>query len=234
VHPLPTPNRGIDRGICIGDTLVLDPGSFNTYLWQDGSTNNTYATSFISTYFVKVTNQFGCVAADTMQVIKIYNLPANFLPPDTSLCRGNIVEVRLKNYTSYNWSTGSTSNGIDISKNGTYSVAVIDKYGCKGSDSMSVLYYECYNIRVPNTFTPNGDGKNEVFKPSIPAPVSKYQFQIANRWGQILFKTNNYKEGWDGRFKLQLQPPDTYVYSITLIDVDGQFVKRTGTFILIR
>ena len=234
VNPLPLPELGADRGVCIGKVLILNPGNFTSYLWQDGNTDSTYTTNIIGTYSVSVTNLFGCKAADTMKLTEIYTLPADFLPPDSSLCRGNILHVKVNNYVNYNWSNGSSDNIIDITKTGTYNLVVKDRNGCIGTDSMKVLFYNCKNIQVPNAFTPNSDGMNDVFKPLIPAPVSNYRFQIWNRWGQLLFKTENYKEGWDGKYKSVLQPAAVYVYLITLTDTDGENVKKYGWVILIK
>ena len=234
VHPLPVPKLGPDRGLCIGDTMVLNPGNFTSYLWQDGSTDSTFKTNILGIFWVKVTTAFGCVAADTVKLIKLLPLPADFLPADTSLCRGNIVHVQVDGYKTYNWSTGSTRSFIDITKTDQYSLQVHDLFGCVGKDSMRVSFYNCINIQVPNAFTPNADGKNDVFRPYIPAPVTNYHMQVWNRYGQLLFDTKTYTKGWDGMCNGAYQPAAAYVYAITLIDVDGQPVEKHGTFILVR
>jgi len=234
VHPLPDPDLGIDRGICIGNTLTLDPGNFSNYLWQNGSVSPTFSTNIIGNYSVTVTNIFNCKAADTVRVTSILPLPSGFLPPDSSLCKGNILQIKAKGFIDYNWSNGSLNNFIDITQDGTYSVNVIDKYGCKGNDSITVSFYKCINIMVPNAFTPNNDGLNDTFKPLIPAPVKDYHMQIFNRWGQLVFETKDYKAGWDGTIKSGKQATAAYVYLITLIDIEGNHVKKQGTMILIR
>jgi gliding motility-associated-like protein len=235
VNPVPLPALGADRGICIGDILVLDPGNFAGYLWQNGSNDSTFTTNLVGKYSVTVTNTFGCKAADTMTLLKLYPLPADFLPADSSLCRDNIIRVHLSGYTNYNWSTGNAQDFINITQSGTYGLQVTDKNGCIGSDSMKVFFYtNCVLIQIPNAFTPDGNGKNEEFKPFIPVPVSNYHMQIWNRWGQQVFETRNVIKGWDGAFQSKIQPAGGYVYSITLKDINGVNVKRTGTLILIR
>ena len=235
VNPLPVPDLGIDRGVCIDSVLTLDPGIFSSYLWQDGSVNQTFVTNVIGQYSVTVKNAFGCKASDTMKLTRIYPLPARFLPADSSLCRGNILEIKVPGYAQYNWSTGSNENFIDITKTDTYSLQVIDVHGCKGNDTMKVFFYtDCITIQVPNAFTPNDDSKNDVFKPLIPAPVQNYSFQIWSRWGQLLFETKDYKKGWDGTFHSQKQSPGVFVYLISFKDQDGNNVKKKGSFVLIR
>ena len=234
VHPLPQPDLGPDRGVCIGEVLVLDPGNFIRYRWQDGSTNPDFITNTISTYSVTVTDSLGCRNADTMKLTKIYPLPENFMPPDSSLCRGNVLQVKVPGYINYNWSTGSKKNFIDVTKTGTYRLLATDLYGCIGKDSVYVYFYNCINVQVPTAFTPNDDGLNDTYKPLIPAPVTNYQMQIWNRWGQLMFETKNYKTGWDGTFKSKYQPLGAYVFQITLTDIDGNNVKKSGTLMLIR
>ena len=234
VHPLPAPDLGIDRGVCIGDMLTLNPGNFTSYVWQDGSSSSTFTTNTVGNYSVSVTDIFGCKNTDAMRLTEIYQLPADFMPPDSSLCRGNIVRVNIKGYKNYSWSTGSTNKFIDITKTGTYHLQVTDIYGCIGSDSMYISFYDCVTIQVPNAFTPNNDGLNDIYKPLIPAPLNNYYFEIRNRWGQLVFETRNYLAGWDGKINSRLQSTNTFVYLITFTDADGVNVKKYGTMTLIR
>ncbi|MEO6328326.1 MAG: M43 family zinc metalloprotease [Ginsengibacter sp.] len=234
VNPLPTPDLGIDRGICIGDTLILTPGTFVSYLWQDGSTSSTYSTNVLGKYYVLVTTNFGCKASDTMKALRIDPLPANFLPADTSLCRGNVVHVNIPGYINYLWSTGSTSATVDIIKSGNYNLQVTDRNGCKGTDSLKILYYNCATVWIPNAFTPDADGLNDIFRPVFPAPVSNYRLQIWNRWGLRVFESLNSSIGWDGKFKSATQPSAIYIYIITFKDIDGMDIKKTGMVTLLK
>jgi gliding motility-associated-like protein len=235
VHPLPTPNLGEDRGLCIGDVLILDPGDFESYLWQNSSADPIFTTNTVGNYSVTVTNEFGCVATDAMRLLEIYPLPADFLPPDSSLCRGNILQIKVPGFINYNWSTRSTQSFIDITKTDMYRLQVTDRNDCKGTDSIHVLFYDnCLDILIPNAFTPNYDGKNDMFKPLIPAPVNNYHMLIFNRWGQQLFETQDQGKAWDGTFQAKEQAPGAYVYLITFKDIDRKNVKKYGTVILIR
>ncbi len=235
VHPKPKPILGGDRGICMGSTYTLNPGIFPEYLWQDGSTNNSFTTAMPGKYFVRVTTQYGCIAADTILLDKILPLPANFLPPDSSLCNGNILTLQAPGYKTYLWSTGSTDRQISVTKTGTYKLQVTDRFDCAGADSMDVFFFtDCIIVGIPNAFSPNLDGLNETFKPYITAPVTNYTMQIFNRLGQMIFETKNPVTGWDGRYKGSGQDPATYVYYITFKDFRGETVSKRGTVILIR
>lgn len=234
VHELPNPDLGKDRGVCIGDLLVLNPGTFITYLWQDGSTGSTYTTNQVGQYKVTVTDQFGCVNSDEMNVLRIDTLPKNFLRSDTSLCRGNVVPLMAPGFSKYLWSTGETGSRINVIRSGLYRLDVVDVNGCKGSDSVYIDYYDCKDVWIPNAFTPNGDSKNNQFRPIFPAPVTDYRMQIWDRRGLKLFETTDQKAAWDGSYRGTPQQNGIYIYTITFEDIDGHFVMKKGIIALIR
>jgi gliding motility-associated-like protein len=234
VNPSPKPDLGEDRGICFGTSLILNPGNFNNYLWQDGSTGGTYIVDTTGRYFVSVTNSFHCSTSDTIMILAIYPLPARFLPDDTSICRESTLQINLPGYNSYAWSTGSSSSSIDIVDTGVYSVTVIDNNGCKGSDSIMISNHTCVSVYIPNSFTPDGNGLNDIFRPIFPSPVSDYHIEIFNRWGQRVFESNNNIQGWDGSYQSKEQPLGVYVYVVTFKNVDDIPEKRSGTVTLLR
>jgi gliding motility-associated-like protein len=235
VHPLPKPNLGTDRGICKDDTYTMNPGNFVSYRWQDGSTNATYTTNILGQYFVAVKTIFGCTFSDTIVLNSVLPLPSNFLPPDSFLCLGNILRVAVPGYKTYLWSNGSNTSFTDLTNTGNYRLQVTDQFDCKGSDVMKVVFYtDCIIIGIPSAFSPNGDGRNETFKPLIPAPVTNYRMQIFNRPGQLLFETDNPITGWDGKYKGVAQAPAAFVYYITLKNYKGEIEKHKGTMVLVR
>ena len=234
VNPIPNPKLGDDRGVCAGDKLILDPGNFVNYLWQDGSTQNSFTTSTVGRYSVTVSNNFNCKAADTINILRIDLLPQNFLGPDTSYCRGNLVHLNVKGYQNYLWSTGSKEASIDLVNAGTYRLNVIDFNGCKGADSIKINFHKCAVVWLPNAFTPNKDGMNEIFRPVFPSPVTDFKMQIWNRYGKQVFESTNYLMGWDGLYKSDLQPLGVYVYVITFRDIDGNKTMKKGIVTLVR
>jgi gliding motility-associated-like protein len=88
-------------------------------------------------------------------------------------------------------------------------------------------------IYIPNTFTPNGDGKNDVFYVYGNA-IAKVQMRIYNQWGQFIYESLQLQNGWDGTFKGQVQPNGVYVYYIDLVLTDGTKTRRKGTITLLR
>ena len=90
------------------------------------------------------------------------------------------------------------------------------------------------NILIPNAFTPNGDGKNEVFKLINVTRAQLIEFKIFNRWGTVMFNTVDPEEGWDGRYRNQEQPVGVYGYGIRIKYNDGIIETYRGTVTLIR
>jgi gliding motility-associated-like protein len=86
---------------------------------------------------------------------------------------------------------------------------------------------------IPNAFTPNGDNKNDVFLPVIRS-VKKYSLQIFNRWGQKIFETRDYAQGWDGVINGEACVEETYSYKIILTALNGDFKETTGSVLLYR
>ncbi|MFA8437210.1 MAG: hypothetical protein ACEPOZ_22095, partial [Marinifilaceae bacterium] len=123
--PGPDVNLGIDRGICYGEVLQLDAGNLGvSYLWNDGSTNQTLVVSTSGTYSVTVTDANGCTASDEV-VITVNSNPVVSLGADQAFCEGNSAILDAGNVGStYLWSDGTTNQTLVASASGTYDVRV--------------------------------------------------------------------------------------------------------------
>ncbi len=234
VREKPKPILGTDRNICEGQKIILDPGSFNTYLWQDGSTSRSYTITAPDTYVVTVTNSFNCKASARITIRDIVPLPAGFLPNDQDLCTGNVLKINVPGFKSYAWNTGASTGKIDIRTAGNYILTVTSYDNCTGTDTINIQPANCVPIGIPNAFTPNNDGKNDVFKPGINVEIDDYELSIYNRVGQLIFKTKDIQQGWDGRFKGQQQSSDNYIYRINFRNMEGKLFNYSGNILLIR
>jgi gliding motility-associated-like protein len=87
---------------------------------------------------------------------------------------------------------------------------------------------------MPNAFTPNGDGMNDVFRVKYPFPVSNFHFLVTNRWGQTVFETNNIHQGWDGTFKGEPPLAGIYVWVISFTDFNNKSQQLQGTVNLLK
>jgi gliding motility-associated-like protein len=113
-------------------------------------------------------------------------------------------------------------------------VLVTDAIGCKAFDDVFIKVYEGPNYYLPNAFTPNGDGLNDIFLPVPVGMKSTDYFMIYNRYGEILFQTRAWMQGWDGTFKGKPAPQGTYVWVIRGHDENNQLMELKGTVTLIR
>jgi gliding motility-associated-like protein len=215
VNPVKFTSRQL--AICRGDSVLLGGA------WQKN--RGTYTDS-LKTYL-------GC---DSVVVTDLFMIdtPYQFLPKDTVICSTGTLMIDLPGYTNYNWSDGSTQNPHGLSQPGTYTLEVRDRNGCYGTDQITITHTFCIEIMVPNAFTPNGDGKNDVFQAMVPVPLPGYRMQIWNRWGMLVFETTTIAKGWDGTLAGQAQPAGTYVYKITYKTTTGQEKQQAGTLVLIR
>jgi gliding motility-associated-like protein len=212
VFPLPKVELDASGGLCWGESRNLDPGSFASYLWQDGSTSRTYTASNKGTYIVTVTDSHGCQGNDITTITTIHPLPQRFLPQDTAICSYGKLDLKtLSPYKTYLWNNGAGTPAITISQPGTYWLQVKDNNNCIGKDSIIVSVKQCMSgLYIPTAFTPNGDGKNDVFRPLLFGNVKHFLFTVYNRWGQIVYQTSELQKGWDG--KLTGKPQDTNVF----------------------
>jgi gliding motility-associated-like protein len=97
-----------------------------------------------------------------------------------------------------------------------------------------IIYTSCLLV-LPNAFTPNRDGRNDWFYPLNAIKAEQLEFVVYNRWGQELYRTNNWKQGWDGTYRGQPQPTGVYVWMLRYTDRDTKQKKeQKGTVTLIR
>ncbi|HMU73305.1 MAG TPA: gliding motility-associated C-terminal domain-containing protein, partial [Ferruginibacter sp.] len=92
----------------------------------------------------------------------------------------------------------------------------------------------CIPVGIPNAFTPNGDGKNDLFRPVLNREITEYRLQVFNRNGQLLFQSRKPGEGWDGRFLSQYAEPGSYVYVLRFRDLSGKHFTYKGNISLLR
>lgn len=236
VNPKPIPALGQDKELCAGSIVTFSPGSFSFYQWQDMSTLPTFTTNTTGLYWVKVTNGNNCSAADSIRVIAINSLPANFLKKTDSICTNQQLLIQpLQAYSSYLWSNRSSSNNITVQSLGRYWLTVKDAKGCMGTDTISVVRKNCFTgLYLPNAFTPDANGKNDVFKATVFGKVISFRLQIFGRYGQLVFETSDYQKGWDGNYKGKPYSTNVFVWQCSY-QIEGRLPDfEKGTVMLLR
>jgi gliding motility-associated-like protein len=237
VNPRPVPSLGNNQNLCRGNSLQVSPGTFNSYEWQDGSRQSTFAISTPGTYWVNVMNEYGCKASDTILVNGFVEVPAGFLKSLDSICQN---ETRLlsttQNYSGYQWSNGATTSSTTISTPGDYWLIVSNSDGCSGADTIRILPKQnCQTIVfVPSAFSPNGDGVNDVFRAGVYGPLSSFKLQVFDRSGLLIFQSTDPSRGWAGFYKGVRQPAAAYVWQCFYQFINGQPQYQKGTVTIVR
>ncbi len=236
VNPVAMPDLGPDKNICSNAPLHITPGLFASYLWQDGSQAASFEVHTPGVYWVKVSNQFNCPATDTFIVKSLVPAPTDFLPVTDSVCGYNSVDLApLQAYSSYQWSTGALQKSLQVKQPGLYWLTVTDANGCTGTDSITVITKQCSTgVYFPTAFTPDGNGKNDLFRPLLFGNLQQYRFAIYNRWGTAVFQSTDPQKGWDGKWSGSAQPAGVFVWTC-FYQLAGEAPKmEKGTVVLIR
>ncbi|WP_301928458.1 gliding motility-associated C-terminal domain-containing protein [Ferruginibacter sp.] len=236
VTPKPRPYLGQDKNLCTGNSITFNPGVFASYQWQDMSTSPSYIATNTGLFWVKVTDNRNCSAIDTVYINAIAPLPFNFLKQTDSICTFEKLTVQpINSYSAYLWSTGSTSNSITIQAPGSYILAVTDANGCKGTDTITVFPRQCItDVFVPTAFSPNGDGKNDLFRTTAFGTVQSFKLEVYDRWGKLVFESNDPNKAWDGLYKGRPYATTAFVWRC-MYQLGGQSaVSKKGTLLLVR
>ncbi len=229
----------------------------------DGSTSTSMAPVHVYsagnyTVSLTVTTPLGCSAAalTTGSVHAYANLVASFTanPWETDADHADVqfTDQSTGAISTWAWSFGDGGSSIDPDPEhhyldpGTWQVSlqVTDDHGCTSSVDHIVTVVPVYDITIPNAFTPNGSGgngggfdpmdlSNDVFYPFIRF-VKDFRMRLFNRWGELVFESNDIKQGWDGYYKGHPSQQDVYVYQVWVRFVDNKEAQRIGDVTLFR
>ena len=246
---------------CPYDSLqisVIDskPNQQLTYSWKPVSGIDTGGNTFTplvkpsgsTTFTVTVVNQLGCVYTDSVRVnvLSTASLLHITATPDT-INYGDTSQLLLTlvlNVNSYQWVADTTLSGTNILnplaypvQTHAYYVLASDSLGCITHDTIvvHVLVPPCKesNVYVPDAFTPNGDGKNDVLYVRSNETHDLY-FAVYDRWGQKMFETTDITRGWDGNFKGKKMDAAVFGYYVKGHCADGNVFEKKGNVTLLR
>jgi len=249
--PYPAANAGPDNTICFGNSAQLSASGGSIYSWSPSAfltaTNIPNPVSVKPTdnvrYIVTVRDVLGCPkpAKDTVFVF-VAKIKANAGTSDTSVVLGQPLQLGASGSINYSWTPTTwldnplIRNPISLPQNDiTYTVRVSNNVGCFFDASIRVRVFRIKpDLLVPNAFSPNGDGNNDIFKP-IPIGMKSVDiFRVYNRWGQMLYSGTGNGAGWDGTFAGKKQEMATYVWYAEGVDYLNNKLKRKGSVILMR
>lgn len=211
---IPAMILGNDTSICPGESLLLSVYQPDfSLLWPDGSTGLNYLVEEAGSYSVLIQNQ--CVeSTDEIQVEMSQSIEL-FLS-DTVICPDEILSIDLSDIAGdFSWQDGSEASIYNIQAPGSYRVSIDN--GCEELvRSFEVDPCDQCGVFVPNIFSPNGDGHNDLFRPHLACDISNFSLMIFDRWGGLVYETSLYEEAWNGNYNGNPVDNGVYIYVIQL------------------
>ncbi|PSL50153.1 gliding motility-associated-like protein [Chitinophaga niastensis] len=245
----PKPTAAPDTTICFGIPVTLRATGGAYYRWSPAYyvDNASQAISVAhppdtTTFTVTVTDTLGCPKPATASVL------VNVVPPvhafagnDTIVMLNQPFQLNATGGIRYTWAPPDGLNNPNISNpvttynhDITYTVTAYTQEGCSGKDGIFVRFIKGPDIYIPNAFSPNGDGLNDIFRP-LPVGIVKMEFfRVYDRWGKLMFSTTAYLKGWDGTVNGQPAAVGAYVWVVQGKDINNKTILRKGTVTLIR
>ena len=174
--------------------------------------------------------------------VQIEERRADVRYPIVNAVRNQPVRLQARNFgTEYSWSPGTGLSSTTIAnpvfrhdQSLEYLITIRTSASCETVDTQQVRVFKSIDILLPNAFTPNNDGLNDKLEFFLIGIEQFKYLRIFNRWGQLVFETNNEKSFWTGTKNGMLQPSDVYVWLAEGIGIDGSKVFRKGIVTLIR
>lgn len=243
-----------DTTICIGQSLpLITESNAQTFSWSpqagldNASSREPVATPSATTRYIVTAIKGSCTQTDTVEVRVQPNLDVQVTPD--AVIEYNVpyqltaTSPQITNYATANfaWSPPLGLNDPNVQSpitvlqaDQSYTVNVTTDLGCVGSATVNLTVKRRENIQVPTAFSPNRDGKNEVLVPIINDIATIRYFRIYNRWGQVVFFTNQLNTGWDGSFKGSAAVSGTYVWEIEGVSGKGAVINKRGSVLLLQ
>lgn len=233
-----------DQAICEGESITLSViGTHQgTVYWPELQRNDfdlTVSPDTTTVYTYQVLDVSGCATFESEVLVDVTQLPD--IQWESPRCER---EAFWLNATwagaTYEWQDGSSNSQFYVQKSGTYNVTITNACG-SSTATVDVQVAEFNNgcdIQIPTAFSPNDDGINdriEAITDCIDNELINYEFKIYDRWGQLIFKTNDLQKSWDGYFRGTPAPMGVYVW---FLDYDnpicGKQLRRKGNLTVIR
>ncbi|MFN8323549.1 MAG: choice-of-anchor L domain-containing protein [Chitinophagales bacterium] len=221
------------------------------YIYSIDGGNPQYDGDFLTlgagAHTVTIANSRGCITTQSVTVPEPAEGIAQITPGDSSIQIGGTTQLfaTINNYTqaeikSYSWGPFEGLNCTDCANpmvtgysQNEYTLTLVYGNNCIATASTLVNVTGYPEIFIPNAFSPNGDGNNDVFL-IYGAAVKTVSLTIYNRWGELIFDSGNQFNGWDGHYKGQLQNPNVYTYVAGITYLDGKEIQKKGSFTLVR
>jgi large repetitive protein len=244
--------------MCIGDSVQLNATGAATYTWSPATGLSCancpapLATPAVTTvYRVIGKDAYNCFQDTAYVTIGVGNYPVVNVGPDKILATGTEFAltptatngpIALWTWTPANDLSCAScpSPVVTAKKDICYTVTATNFFGCSGKDTMCIkVFCESSQLFVPNAFTPDGDGINDLLVVRAKGVKLVKSFRIFNRWGQVVFERSNFTPnsdtyGWNGKVNDIAAPPDVYVYTCEVVCEDGTPYTYKGNVAIIK
>ena len=251
VFPRPFAVTPLSARVCLGDSVLFKASGSTVYSWSPRA-SFAHPDAPATKALVDASQDFTLAISDdvcrrdtfiTIPVTASFVGPLSVTKSNDVNCANDSAVLRTTGAGSYTWTpnvyiTRSSAGSVTVKppQTITYHVEGRNDIGCVREDSVTVYFTKDgeQKLYVPDAFTPNGDGLNDLFRPIFTGAAAQYDFRIYNRWGQLVFRSRTPGVGWDGRSGSLPQPNGAYVYYITAEGSCNRRFEQRGTFVLIR
>ncbi len=255
------PDFSFNGPICNGedvritDQTIFPVGRITDWTWTNVNTKKIFSTeknpefeydvpnnqTYPFTIQLTVKTDRGCTGT-IQKVIEIFPVPLAYAGPDTILAYNEsyqMISKILPDY-KYRWTPSLGLSDPNIAnpilkhnKDQIYILEVNTSQRCLSYDTVSIKYYVGPEVYVPTAFSPNGDGRNDVFH-FRPVSMTIDAFEIFDRWGGKIYSSTDYRKGWDGKVKGKVENAGMYIWYIKGKDSKGKPFSRFGTLVLVK
>jgi gliding motility-associated-like protein len=241
VNPLPNATVSGDGILCPGETTTLTANGGDTYVWNTGGTGQTATMDNTNAGMVYVIATNGCGADTAYMTITSDSLTGVYAGEDQSTAIGISVDLEATGGgISYTWtpaddlSCSTCANPVATPLHTTtYTVISQNANGCTDSDEVTITVDETVSVLLPDIFSPNGNGINDVLLVRGTG-IRGMVFRIYDRWGQKIFESLDQAAGWDGTFNGKQLDTGVFVYTLTGTFYTGETFEKKGNITLKR
>lgn len=239
---IPNAQANVSGGtaICLGEQAILNVSGGDTYTWMPSASidnpvlpNVAVTPTATTVYTVSSSYSGNCPATGTVLVV-VHPLPDVYAGRDTSYNLDENKFIYASGTGTLTWIAGDEilchvcpESQVLTNHSNCYTIEAKNQYGCVRTDEMCVNITTDYGVYIPNSFTPNGDGLNDVFY-VYGYSISNVHMMIFDRWGNKIFSSSDQTVGWPGTNKGADCPNDVYVYKIDYKGLDGKIYHKTG------
>lgn len=232
--------------LCSGESARLNASGRNTYKWlpkeglDDNTLSNPLATPKTSTIYTVTVSDYGYCGATATVFVKVNPTPTVSAGANAVFNSDEPMYIEAKGTGTLTWidGVGILCKACPVTQvmppnSSCYRVQAVNDFGCKAIDEVCIEVTNEYNLYIPNIFTPNFDGVNDVFKVHGTG-ITQMELIIFDRWGEQLYSTTDPDKGWDGMYNGKLSKNDAYVYLVKFTTLGGKKHTKSGHVSLLK